>query len=190
MEHRSRTQAEHRARAEHILRSAGGPTPAKAVHAHEKHLHKGEPMTKLASGGKVKKASHVTVNVIHGDEQAAQQRGMQQGVQQGVKLGAMQGAMGPRPPMGPPPGAGGPPPGGPPPGAGPMPGGPPMRPPGMKAGGAVLAQGKNAVPAPNRAGSGSAAGREEKAKDYGAKSLGGTELVKVKAHVRNRGGVC
>lgn len=33
----------------------GSVTPKKAVHKHEKHLHKGQPMTKMAKGGKAKR---------------------------------------------------------------------------------------------------------------------------------------
>lgn len=184
MEHKSRTQAEHRARAEHILRSAGGKmTPAKAVHAHEAHLHKGATPTKLAKGGKVKGPTHVTVNVVHGDEQRAQQQGMQQGMQAGRMMGAQMAAQKmagappgmppggpPRPPMGPPPGAA---PGGMPPGG--------MRPSGMATGGGVKA--------PHLAGAAGGNGRLQKTLKYGAKTGGGTPMVKVREHFRRGGKV-
>ena len=120
-EHKARTQAEHTARAHSMLKGAGylaggKMTPAKAVHAHEKHLHKGEPMTKLAKGGAVKGPKAVNVIIKTGGDDAEKKMAMQQGMQIGAKMAA--GA--PKPPM---------PPGGP---QGPMAGGAP--PPGMAPG--------------------------------------------------------
>lgn len=103
MAHKSRTEAEHKAKATSMLKSAGYGAPAKR-----------------ASGGKV--AGPKTVNVIikTGNSDAEKQ----QAAQQGMKMGAM---MASKPPM-PPPRPMAPPP----PGAGPM-AGPPggMPPPGM-----------------------------------------------------------
>lgn len=154
MAHRSRTQEEHKTRAHEVLKAAGAPIKHGDA-AQDKTLIKSElkkhvkasDLVALARGGAAKpKAKSVTVNVVHGDEQAAQQRGVQQGMQQGVKVGAMMASRGapgagappPRPPM-----AGAPmPPGAPPPGGGGiMPPRPPMAPPmtpgGMKDGGGV-----------------------------------------------------
>lgn len=106
MMHKSRTQTEHRARANAMLKSAGAPT-----------------ISKRASGGKV--AGPKTVNVIikTGNDDAVKKEAMQKGLQLGAQL-----AGGQKPPM---PGPGGPP--GMPPGGAPPPmmggaGAPPMPP--------------------------------------------------------------
>lgn len=107
-----------------------------AVHKHEAHLHKGQPETKLARGGRHHGGGGGRTNVIveagggGGQAQAAQamQAGKQQGLQAGMQLGARAAAQkmaqaGARPPMPPaggmagPGGPGGPPMGGPPPAA-------------------------------------------------------------------------
>lgn len=136
--HKSRSAAEHTAKANSMLKSAGYSGPAKAaVTKHESKLHMGQPKTfpKLASGGKVKGPSTVNVIIKTGGSSDAEK---QQAAQQGMKMGAM---MASKPPM-PPPGPMAPPP----PGAGPMagpPGGippPGMHPPGaggLKKGGVV-----------------------------------------------------
>lgn len=129
MEHKSKTQAEHRSRANSILKDsgyAGGGkmTPAKATHKHEAHMHPGKTPTKLASGGSVKGPKEVNIVIKTGGDPAEKQMAMQQGMQMGAKMAA--GA--PKPPMPmPPPGAGpgGPPPPGMPPGMPPRPGMPP-----------------------------------------------------------------
>lgn len=122
-DHKSPTQAEHRAKAHSMLKGAGYSgggkmTPAKAVHKHEAHLHKGAEPTKLARGGAAKGPKEVNIVIKTGGDDAEKKMAMQQGMQMGAKMAA--GA--PKPPMGPPPGMagpggpGGPPPGGPPPG--------------------------------------------------------------------------
>lgn len=157
---RAAANASHAAR----LRAHGGEVSdekqdrkevAHGVHKHERHMHKGEKETKLATGGRAvegraeggrrgdrkgKKHKGTTVNIILGGqgqqgdpqrEQMAHQAGMQQGVQVGAKMAAakLAGAGGP-PPGGPPPGGMPPGAGGPPPGAmGGMPPGGPPRPP-------------------------------------------------------------
>ena len=112
---------------------------AAAVHKHERHLHKGEPETKLARGGPAhgksrgKAPTHVNVIVATpggggGNAAAAAQQGLNVGRQQGLRAGAAMAQRGagappmgrpaappPRPPMAPPAGPG---PGA---GAGPMP---------------------------------------------------------------------
>ena len=150
---------------------------AHGVHAHERHLHKGEKETKLRNGGaavegrasggrrmdRKGKGKGTTVNIILGGqqggdpqrEQMAHQAGMQQGAQMGAKMAAakMAGA-----------GGGGPPPGAVPPrppiaGMGaPPPGGPPPMMPGRKRGG--RAGGGESM----KFGSGSGEGRLEKTK--------------------------
>ena len=123
---------------------------------------------KLAKGGHVKGKGpkSVTINIVHGDEQAARQQGIQQGMQAGAAMAkppqgvVPPGGMPPHPPMPPQGGPPGMPPGAPPGAAGPggppgMPPRPPMGPPGAPPG--------------------------------GMKS-GGT--IKVRAHTRKRGGAC
>ncbi len=184
MEHKSRTQAEHRGRAKEILSKAGVKSIADtAVRKHERHDHPGAKPTKLASGGKVKHAGPKTVNVIvqHGDTDGARQQGVQQGMQAGAQMGA-KAAMA-KMAGGAPGGPGGPPPMGGPVGGGAMPPTGAMQPPGamrpgMASGGRVKMD----------AGAASGLGRLEKGKAYGAK---GPETVKVKSHVRRkRGGAC
>lgn len=129
MEHKSRTEAQHRERANSMLKGAGYAPAKAAVHKHEAHLHKGEPMTKLAGGGKVKGPKEVNVSIHTGASPEEKQANIQQGMQVGAKMAAAKMAappMGgaPRPPMAPGAPMGGPPaPGGMPmarPGAGPM----------------------------------------------------------------------
>lgn len=132
MAHKSDSPKEHAARVHAMLGKAGYShggkmTPANAVHKHESHLHKGEPMTKLAKGGGVKGPKSVNVIIKTGNSDAEKQ----QAAQQGMQLGARMAAGAPKPPMAPQ----GPMPGGMPPGGAPM-GGPP-RPPGLVRGGKV-----------------------------------------------------
>jgi hypothetical protein len=127
MEHKSRSASEHRERANSMLKGAGYAPAKAAVSKHEAHLHKGEPRTKLAGGGKVKA---VNVNIRTGASPEEKQANIQQGMQVGAKMAAqkMAGAGAPpggapRPPMAPGAPMGAPAPGGPMPmrpGAGPM----------------------------------------------------------------------
>lgn len=148
MEHKSRTEAQHRERANSVLKGAGYSAAKAATHKHEDHLHKGEPHTKLAKGGAVKS---VKVNIHTGASDGEKQQAMQQGLQAGAKM-AMQKMAGagappmggaPRPPMAPGAPMGAPPPGG---------GGMPMRP--------------------------------------GAGPMAKGGQVKVRAHMRSKGGKC
>lgn len=167
---------------------------AEGVHKHERHDHKGEPLTPLRGGGKVKgkmpkmradryaRGGHVKskggpdkINIIiaTGGGEPERQMAFQQGAQVGTKMGAMASRppmappMPPRPPAGPPPGM----PPGMPPGAPPMaPGAMPPRPGMMKRGGKVVEMG----------GAGGGEGRLEKAGMEG--------MIKVKAHTRRRAG--
>ena len=165
---------------------------AKAVHAHERHDHRGEPLTdlsgmkrggkigggaakahlgKFARGGKVRGGpSKVNVIVMAGGK-PDQPQAVPVPVPRPVPV-----------PTPPPPGAGGMPPGMPPGGAPPMmpPGGMPPRPP-MKRGGAVQFALKDA-------GSAGGAGRLEKAEAYSGKDMDGGKLVKVKGHTRRAAG--
>lgn len=193
----SEARAEHRERANKLMsrtgyKSGGGVSEAAHdVHAHESHLHKGEPKTKLKTGGHVeghaphshlgkrarggrtnKKGTHVNIVI-------APQAGQDHPVPVPIP-----GGMPPHPPMaGPPPGA----PPMPPPGAGMRPPGPPgMPPPGMppqgmmrKRGGHVTDVAEKGVPwqdvEPMKkggkvsmdAGSGGGEGRIEKMHEYG-----------------------
>jgi hypothetical protein len=186
-------RAEHHARAEKIIGRTGhhkfadgGAVAAKDVHAHESHMHKGEPKTKLKDGGCVegekghsmahrarggksggKGGRHTKVNVI-----IAPQGGGGGGARPMPMMPA-------HPPMaGQPPGAA-PPMGGPPPGAAPG-GAPPMPPPGMTRPGMGM---PGAMPPPGMmrkrggsipnidAGAGSAEGRLEKMKAYGERGF-------------------
>lgn len=112
-DHKSRTAAEHREHASSVMKRAG-----------------------YASGGSVKSAKEVTINVQTGNGEADKRQALQQGMQMGArmvaqKLAQAQGAgAGPAGPPPPPPGGPAampprppmpmPPPGGPPQGAGPM----------------------------------------------------------------------
>lgn len=144
---------------------------AKAVHKHERHDHKGEPLTPLRKGGGVHGRSHggrldkharggrtkkhgTQVNIIlkTGDKEK-EAMAAKQGMAMGAQMGAKAAMGGPKPPMGPPPGAGGPP--MPPPGAGAPPPGMPPRPP-MRRGGKITL----------RTGSGGGMARLQKNRDY------------------------
>ena len=77
---------------------------AKGVHKHEAHLHKGQPETALAHGGRPRPSSKTKIIVNAGADKAmdvGKQQGIQQGMQIGAKLGAARGAG----PMGAPPAA-------------------------------------------------------------------------------------
>lgn len=91
---------------------------AAGVHAHEKHMHPGQPETKLARGGHVKTPpARTKIEINAGGDQAGKQQALAMGRQQGMRMGAqMAGApqMGPRPapampPRAMPPGGGAPP---------------------------------------------------------------------------------
>ena len=102
MDHRSRTQAEHRDRATKVMKDAGY-SPQSAVHKHERALHPGQPETKFANGGHVKGPKNVTVNVQSGANQQEKQQAMQQGMQMGARMAAQK--MAQAGPPGAPPGA-------------------------------------------------------------------------------------
>lgn len=121
MEHKSRTEAQHRERANSMLKGAGYSAAKVATHKHEDHLHKGEPHTKLAKGGAVKSVKvNIHTGASDGEKQMAQQAGIKQGLQMAAaKMAGPGGPMAPRPPMAPGAPMGAPPPGG---------GGMPMRP--------------------------------------------------------------
>jgi hypothetical protein len=162
---------------------------AKGVHAHERHLHRGEKETPLRRGGKVegehaarridKRArggalhggkKHGALNlVIQNSNPGEKQQAMQQGMKVGAALGARQAAARM---AGAPPGAGAQPP--PPPGA-PPPGRPPIAP-----GGAPMAGG---VPRPPMA-KGGRLDRPETRPDL--PDLG--DRVRVAAHTRRKAG--
>lgn len=178
------------AKAKNVLRGAGyarggGVSPAKAVHKHEKHLHKGEKETKFKTGGKVggkktemradkfsrggsKPRGHTKININVGAGQDEKKQAMMQGMQLGAKMAATPrpGAGAPvqaRPPMPPPGGApGGGMPGGMPPG-----GQPPMANRGgrFKKGGPVRVAGVPHL----KGGAGGAKGRLSKMASYGTK---------------------
>lgn len=154
----------------------------KGVHAHERHDHRGEPLTdlsgmkrggkiaggaakshlgKFARGGKVKGGpSKVNVIVMAGGK-PDQPQAVPVPVPKPVPVPA------------PPPAAAGMPPGG----------APPMMPPRppMKRGGAVQFASKDA-------GGAGAAGRLEKAEAYSGKDLDGGKLIKVRGHTRRAAG--
>jgi hypothetical protein len=185
--------------AKNVLRGAGyarggGVSPVKAVHKHEKHLHKGKTETKFKHGGKIEgkkpharadkfarggsvpHGKHTKIAINIGGGQAEKQQAMQAGVQLGAKMAAAKMAGGPRP------GAGAamqarpmPAPGGPGPGPGmPAPGGAPGMP-GAKHGGRMYKEGgkvgsaKVSGTAHITGGAGGGLGRLEKIKQYGVK---------------------
>lgn len=170
---------------------------AGAVHKHERHDHKGEPLTPLRWGGEVagkegkarpdrrarggsvkgKGPSKINIIIATGGGEGERHQAMQQGMQVGAKL-----ASAARPPMLPP-GAGMPPPGlgAPPPGLPPgamPPGALPPRPP-MGAPGMGMKRGGGVYPLKDAA-SGGARGRLQKA--------GMEDRVPVKAHSRRKAG--
>ena len=65
---------------------------AKGVHKHEAHMHKGEPETALARGGRPKAGGARTKVVVNAGADKALDVGKQQGIQQGMKIGAQMGA--------------------------------------------------------------------------------------------------
>lgn len=181
-------------------KSGGAVTPKEAVHKHEDKDHPGTTHTRLKRGGTVPgkeaaqrldkpqrahgggvkhKGGHKTNIIIQtGGGQAEKQQALQQGMQMGAQkvIGALKAKMG---------GAGGPP--GAPPGAGMPPGGaPPM-------GGAPPGPPPNPMGPPMRAKGGrvgtnglSGAGTMKPAKGM----LEEPAPIKVKAHMRRRGGAC
>ncbi len=124
----------------------GGVTPASAVHKHERNMHKGEPLTKFASGGAVEG---------EGSKSRLDRKGRGGKGKTTVNVIVASGQSEPKPvpvPMPPGPPAGGPP--MPPPGMGAGPG--PMPPPGMKRGG------RTGINLPGGAGGGAARLKQEK----------------------------
>lgn len=185
-----KAKQEHSDKARGVLRGAGyarggGVSPAKAVHKHETHLHKGQAKTKLKQGGKVdgKKAhpradkfarggkaphgKHTKININVGAGEGEKRAALQQGMQLGARMAsaARPGVGAPMQARGPMPGAA--------PAGGPMGGGvPPTM---QKSGGRAYAKGGKVGPVrvagtvhlPSGAGGGE--GRLAKVKQYGTK---------------------
>lgn len=168
---------------------------ADAVHKHERHDHKGEPLTQLRSGGAVKgeagrsradkyaRGGHVSkgpakINIViaTGGGEPERQMAFRQGAQVGTKMGAMAAAKPPMPPPGAPPAMPPRPPM--PPGGMPMGAPPPMAPPG----GGMMPPRPGMMQRGGRltAGAGGGEGRLEKA--------GMAGMIKVRAHQRRKAG--
>lgn len=193
-----KAKQENSAKAKTVLRGAGyarggGVSPARAVHKHEDHLHKGEKKTKFKHGGKIEgktphmradkfkrggsvaKGHHTKININVGGAEAEKKQAMQTGVQLGAKLAAAKMAGGPRPGAGAPMQARPMPPGpmGGPPSAPPPTGTPPMV--GAARGGRTYKAGgkvKGVKRLTGGAGAGGGEGRLAKMKSYGAKPKG------------------